>query len=510
MTEKRDVVRRLQQRQSLRGIGNETGLHRVTIRKIKRTAEVEGWLEAGARLPSEQEVARVFSLSRGSKDAHPLDRIKNKIEEWLDDEDVTYTVVHTLVQDYVPCSEATVRRYVQRTFPQHPKVVVPRNHEAGIMEVDFGYAGLTYDWVERRDRKTYLFSGRLALSRYAWRERVYKMDQETFLRCHIHAFDYFGGVPLKVVPDNLKQAVVEASFTEPVPNAVYQEFAIHYGFLISPCLPAMPEHKGGVESDIKYIKRNFWPVFRERQKQKGRPVPDGADMATELASWSSEVAHKRKIKGVGVSPVQLFTDMEKEALRPIPAEPWTRLEVSQAKVQSTWCIQFRKAFYSVPWQYVGKTVRVMANSTTVRIFCDHEEIATHPRARHLWETVRNRLHEPPNATEYIETTRAGVLQRAKALGASVAEVCRQLFEQKGVDGLRPARALLALAKSYGPARLQAACQRVLAYDTVSYRSVHACLKHELDYLPLEPVSAAEQREFTFARPAGFFAAGGTR
>jgi len=98
---------------------------------------------------------------------------------------------------------------------------------------------------------------------------------------HINAFDFFGGVPLIVVPDNLKQAILKASFTEPIPNAVYQEFAIHYGFLISPCLPAKPEHKGGVESDIKYTKRNFWPVFRERQKQKGRAVDPGRGSAGE-------------------------------------------------------------------------------------------------------------------------------------------------------------------------------------------------------------------------------------
>lgn len=510
MTEKRDVVRRLQKNQSLRSIGSETGLHRVTIRKIKRAAETAGWLKEGACLPSEQEVTRALGFRPSIKQVHPLDQIKERIKEWLDDENITYTVIHTLVQDYVTCSEATVRRYIQRTFPQHPKVVVPRDHEPGTMEVDFGHVGTTYDWLERRERKTYLFSGRLALSRYAWRERVYQMDQETFLRCHINAFDFFGGVPLKVVPDNLKQAIVTASFTEPIPNAIYQEFAIHYGFLISPCLPAKPEHKGGVESDIKYTKRNFLPVFRERQKQKGRTVPDGADMATELARWSSEVAHTRTIKGLGVSPNQLFADMEKGVLNPIPTEPWTRVEVAQAKVQSTWCIQFRKAFYSVPWQFVGKTVRVMANATTVRIFLDHQEIATHPRARNAWETVRNRLHEPPNATEYIATTRSGVLQRAKSLGSPIAEVCRRLFDQKGVDGLRPARAVLSLATTYGPARLQAACERVLAYDTVSYRSVHACLKHDLDYLPLEPVTSTEQREFAFARPAGFFSAGGAR
>lgn len=507
MTEKRDVVRRLQAGQSIRSISEEAGIHRVTIRKIKAVATDRGWLVDGAQLPSESAVAEAFGNTGGEHQPHELDRIKHHIKRWLDGGD-SYTVIHQLANEYVRCSEATVRRYIQRTFPKHPKVTVPRSHEPGTLEVDFGYAGLTYDWIERRNRKTWLFSGRLAFSRNAWRERVYRMDVYTFIQCHIHAFEFFGGVPQMVVPDNLKQAILKASFTEPIPNAIYQEFAIHYGFRINPCLPGMPEHKGGVESDIKYTKRNFWPVFVEHQRRKGREVPDGAEMAEALLVWGREVANRRIISGVGASPQTLFDEGERAALLPLPSQPWERVQISQAKVQSTWTIQFDKAFYSVPWQFIGKTVRVMANPTTVRIFHDHKEIAVHPRASRPWERIRNRLHEPPNATEYIAATRAGTIQRAAAIGAPVAEVCRQLFEQKGVDGLRPARAVVSLVKTYGSGRLRNACQRILAYDTVSYSSVHRCLKNKLDMEPIEARQPATPQDFAFARPVGFFGTGG--
>jgi hypothetical protein len=100
------------------------------------------------------------------------------------------------------------------------------------------------------------------------------------------------------------------------------------------------------------------------------------------------------------------------------------------------------------------------------------------------------------------------MRRAASIGSSVAEVCRRLFEQKGVDGLRPARAVVALVKTYGPDRLRWACARVLAYETVKYRSVKDCLKHELDLQPPEPVREPIQQEFAFARPEGYFANGG--
>ena len=116
-----------------------------------------------------------------------------------------------------------------------------------VMEVDFGHLGLTWDTATRSRRRTWMFSGRLRHSRRAYREVVFNQKQQTFFACHIHAFEYFCGVSEKVTPDNLKAAIIVASFEDPLVNRAYR-VAEHYGFLISPCLPRRPEHKGGVES----------------------------------------------------------------------------------------------------------------------------------------------------------------------------------------------------------------------------------------------------------------------
>ena len=269
MTEKYGVVQRLREGQSIRWIRRQSGLHRSTIRSIAAVAGEHGWLDQQTPLPAIEEVSRVLAEPAAERagEAHPLDEHCEKIGEWVKDE-YTYVAIHELVQDLYPCSEATVRRYIQRTFGKPSKPVVHRETVAGaIMEVDFGSIGLTYDRRERRNRKTYVFSGRLRHSRKAHRERVYDQRQETFFECHIHAFEYFGGVPEMVVPDNLKAAVVAASFEDPIVNRAYLDLALHYGFLISPCLPQSPHHKGGVENDIGYIKRRFLPVFRARRKR---------------------------------------------------------------------------------------------------------------------------------------------------------------------------------------------------------------------------------------------------
>jgi transposase len=129
-----------------------------------------------------------------------------------------------------------------------------------------------YDPQSRGNRKTWLFSARLRHSRLAWREATFDQKATTFFRAHMNAFEYFTGVPANVIPDNLKAAVLKASHADPLINRACRGLAEHYGFLICACPPREPRKKGGVENDVKYVKNNFWPVFKETQKAKGYQV----------------------------------------------------------------------------------------------------------------------------------------------------------------------------------------------------------------------------------------------
>jgi transposase len=188
--------------------------------------------------------------------------------------------------------------------------------------VDFGYLGISYDPDSERNRKTYLFSGRLRFSRLAYREIVFDQTGRTFFLCHIHSFEYFGGVPAKTVPDNLKAAVIRASFEDPLVNRAYRELAEHHDFLIDPCAPYCARHKGGVESDVKYVKGNFWPIFKERQRRKGRTIPYADELREELERWTQEVSEVRVVRGVGETPRLLFEEQERPALKPLPPTRW--------------------------------------------------------------------------------------------------------------------------------------------------------------------------------------------
>jgi len=506
MAELRELVRRLRRKQSLRSIQRETGVHRQTLRKLQERADEHGWLDEASPLPNASAIETVWQTADRSE--HGLAKFDAVFDDWVD-KGYSFEVIHALIRGKgFSCSESTVRRYIQRRFPKKVRAVVRRATSPGdVMEVDFGYLGLTFDPVTDRTRKTWIFSGRLRHSRLAWREYVFDQRVETFLRCHENAFEYFSGVPAQVVVDNLKAAVIRAALEDFLLNRTYREFAEHYDFVISPCRPYTPQHKGGVESDIKYVKGNFWPRFREAQKLKGRATPSAGQLAEALEQWTDEVAEARLVRGVGRTPREIFESDERATLRPLPGDRFEHIEWRQCKVQADWRVQVARAYYSVPYRFVGEKVLVCLSAWKVRIFRENELICTHKRAWRPWEYVSNPDHAPPNAAEFLSTTRQGLLRRAGEIDESVRTVAAAIFEDRVADGLRPVRALLNLARKYSTERLKAACERATRYHTENYGSVKRILEKNLDQAPLPHIpTATSQQSFRFARAAGYFEA----
>jgi len=505
MLELREIIRRLKLKQSIREIHRETGTHRTIIRKLRDQARDRGWLTTDAELPAEFEIQTILNGEKEEKDRrHPLDAFALEIKRWAA-AGYTFVVMQRLLRERHECDESTIRRYVRRNYPITRRPVSRRDTRPGeVMEVDFGLLGRVYDPDSGRVRNAYVFSGRLRHSRRAYREVVFDQKQDTFFQCHIRAFEFFGGVPLKVVPDNLKAAIIKASYHDPLVNRAYRMLAEHYGFTISPTLPYTPRHKGGVENDIKFIKNNFWPCFKEKELAKGRDIPCSDDINKELDAWTREV-DERIVRGVGTSPLDLFDLEEKNALRNLPEKRWDPVVWKKHKVQVDWRVQVDNAWYSVPYRHIGAEVYVCLQASIVRIFRDYKEIACHKRAIRKYQKVIRDEHAPPNQQEYLNTNSQGLLQKAAGQGESVRRVTEIIFADRAVDGFRPVRALLALSGKYGTARLNAACDRALEFRTASYTSVKKILQNELD---IKEENRAANREnqtcFRFSRDIGFF------
>ncbi len=508
MTQLIEILIRLKKGESIRNICKETGNHRKVIRKVKEISAEKGWLKPSVTLPSESEMDKAYNEPGKSElKPHILDNHQSDLKRYREEEK-SFVIIHKLVTEHEDCkgiSEATVRRYIHRNFPREPVSVMIRPHEDGVMEVDFGYLGLVYDPFQCRNRKAWVFSGRLRKSRKAYRETVYDQKSGTFFKCHIRAFHHFGGVPKKIVPDNLKSAVVKAAFYDPIINRSYQELARHYDFLISPCLPATPQHKGGVENDIKYIINNFWPYFVEKQKQKGRTIPLLTDLEEALNNWDKDTADIRIIKGVGMSPCELFIE-ESKTLSKLPLEDWDMTDWKECTVRAEWMVQYDCAYYSVPYRYIGEKVMVCANSSSVKVFYGHDLISSHTRAQKKWEYKRNKLHAPPYKEEYLSMTKESLLAWAGSIGKSTLEVAELIFSRKNIDGLRPVRGLLFLSNKYSRERLEAACRRAIYYDTPVYMSVKSILEKKLDResCNTDETTMVNHLPFKFARDDSYF------
>ncbi|KIC73709.1 putative transposase [Neochlamydia sp. EPS4] len=498
-------------KQSIRSINRDTGIHRTIIRNLNKVANNSGWLSNDRSIPSENEIHQAlvaFDLKKSSK-SHGLDPLKPLIKDWLA-KNHSFVVIHKLIQEHITCSESTVRRFIHQHFPKQIQPIMIRQHIPGeCAEVDFGYLGLCFDPESGKNRRAWVFSLRLRHSRKAYREVVFDQSTKTFLACHIHAFEWLGGVPTKIVIDNLKAGVTKASLHEPLLNRSYQQLAEHYAFIISPCLPYKPQHKGGVENDIKYIKRNFLSFFLESQAQKGIEVPSKADFQKALDQWNCEVSEKRKIGGVDRTPQDLFEE-EKEHLKSLPSCRWDALEWYCTIVGKDWRVRFDKVWYSVPYAFIGKEVQVCASQSSLKIFHAGQEIAMHLRSYKPNDYVRINLHAPLQQEEVLNATRGGLLAQAETIGPSTLKLSEELLNDPSHDKLRPVRLILKLALRYSPARLEKACKRALIYGTISYTSIKAILEKALDQKPFEEQSTQldkPQKYFKFARDPQYFTQG---
>jgi transposase len=501
MLEVRDVIHRLRNGQSNRLIEREIGVDRSIVQKIKELSIAHHWLDSESVIPTDEEICKVWNSKSKSQKSHPLDLHRDSLEQWRK-EGYSAPVIYRLLKDKCPCNPQMIRRYLNRNFPKTVQPVMVRPTTPGQdMDIDFGYLGILLD-NEGTKRKAWVFSFRLRHSRRTYREVVLDQKANTFLLCHIHAFEWFGGVPKNVILDNCKAAVIQCTIDNDMIRRSYQELAEHYGFIISPCLPRTPEHKGGVEGDIKFVKGNFLPFFNERQRERKIALPKIQDLTEALEHWGREVADTHIIYGVGRSPLEIFKEEEEKVLQPLPKNRWELTVWSQCVVRKDWRIMCDSAYYAVPYQLIGKTVQVCATTSLVRIFYNHKEVAYHERAKKKWEYKRKAEYAPPLEEEVLQCSREGLLSLAEKVGPSTFQLVEGILSHPSIDKLRPVRHLLQLARKYSQERLEKACHRALIYKMFSYASVKNILENNLDCQPIctEPTSKIIQLpKFRFAR-----------
>lgn len=492
------ILVRLKQQQSFRKISKEMHVRRKTVREVSVLAKKHHWLDPDTSLPNMQElISKTQQAFPEIGKPHVLKPYHDKIKEW-EKEGLSAVVICDLLKKECSCDVQAIRRYIRKNFPNIPDPVMIRTAVPGeVMEVDFGFLGFFLD-EERILRKTWIFSGRLRYSRKAFRKIVFHQKMDVFFLCHILAFEFFRGVPVQVCLDNLKAGVIKSTIDNEKIQTSYQDLARHYQFIIDPCLPYTPEHKGGVESDMKYVKNNFLPFFKASQKEKGQELTI-ADLEKALEKWGDEVADIHIIQKVGRSPRELFQE-EQKLLKPLPLLRWEQTTWAECTVHKEWRINFQSAYYSVPYEYIGKKVLVCATESFVKIFYSHQEIALHQKASKKWEYVRKKEHAPPDKETVLQCSRQGLLCMAEEIGPFTKKVVQTLLEDKKINKLKPIRYILRLSLKYSEDRLEKACQRACYYKTFSYVSISRILRENLeDKIMEEKGKILEIKNYRFFR-----------
>jgi transposase len=489
-----DILRRLQLGEGERRIARDMKISRGTVRKYHEIAKQNKYLETPGDLPSANTLQEVLGPGvQAPRQVSTVEPYRENIQEWLKQGVEMIAIWRRLQENFgYTGGYSSIRRFVHRLEPSEPEVFIRVQSEPGEdLQVDFGSVGLLYDPVTKRMRTAYVFVATLGYSRHQYAELVFEQKIATWIALHKRTFEYFGGVPKRVIPDNLKAAVSQAMVHDPILGEAYRRMALHYGFLISPTIPHTPRHKGKVESGVHYVKRNFFA---------GQEFVDIQTANVHLRNWILNTAGVRKHGTTSEAPLHLFHESEKACLQPLPMEPFQLMEIHLVKVHPDCHVMIGGSFYSVPYGYVGQELAAHVSESFVEIYDRQDLVTTHPRSTRpgQWHT---RVEDyPPAKAAYLIRTPLYCKKLAAQIGPSTQKVVEQLLADRPLDRLRSVQAILQLEESVGSKRLEAACARALHFGDVRYRQIKLILNAALDCEALPEAQPAKPvLSHTFAR-----------
>lgn len=469
-----DIVEDLLNNVPIKKIARTQRIARNTIRKYKKILIkillIKPAISSNIDLIM-KEFTRIRKEERYSENFGWLEKNKKMVELFASECNNYVRLIEELRRNGFSGSYSSLLRYLSKNFANSDKPIMRIETKAGeIAQVDFGYVGNIYDEEDNLFKKAYVFVMVLCYSRDAYYEIVKSQDVNTWCSCHIHAFHHFGGSPKIIIPDNLKSAIIKASFCDPVVNRSYSDLAKHYGFQIDPCIPATPQHKGKVESGVKYVKNNF---------MKLRSFNNFTDANMQLELWNKNTAGQRIHGTTRRKPKELFDLYEKNELTELPLDHFEIPVYKELKVSRDFHIQLDKAYYSVPYELCARYVLARKTDSQVTIFKENRTVAVHfPKNPGKRSTSEH--HMPPDKLKYMKHDTDYCLKKAGFIGENTLLVVKKMLKEEVIRNLRGAQNIIRLEKKYGKSRLENACSRAVFFNNYSYYGIKKILEQELD------------------------------
>jgi transposase len=384
---------------------------------------------------------------------------------------------------------------------------VLRQHYVAGEKLFVDYAGQTVPVVDRHTgeaREAQIFTAVSGASNYTYVEASWTQGLEDWIGAHRRCFDFMGGAHALIIPDNLKAGVTSPCFYDPELNHTYQELAEHYGAAVVPARVRKPRDKAKAESGVQGVER--WILARLRHRR----FLSLSQLNQALVELLTEYNRRpfQKLPGCRES---LFLSLERPALKPLPAQPYQYAQWRTARVNVDYHVEVERHYYSVPYHLLHQQVEVRLSSQVVEIFHRGQRVASHLRSADRGRHTTVTEHMPRHHREYLEWSPDRLVRWAQQVGPATAAVVEQILASRlhPVQGYRACLGILRLGKP-GPARLEAACQRALAINALSYRSIDSILKHGLEAQPLPaPVPSASPIAHANIRGAHYYRARGS-
>lgn len=364
------------------------------------------------------------------------------------------------------------------------KVSGKLNHIAGD-KLYIDYAGKKLQIVDKDTgevRDVEVFVGILPASSYTYVEASYDQTRESLVKSVGNCLRFLGGVPQAIVPDNLKSAVTKSSKYEPVINKTFRDMGHYYGCVINPTRSYSPQDKALVEGAVKLV---YQRIYYEISNMTFFSIEElNKQIRLLLERYNSY-----KLQTTGISRFKQFVELEQEYLNPLPAEPYKIKHYNRAKVQKMGYVFLseQKNYYSVPYRYIGKHVEVQHTIDTVEIYSKKERIATHAKSHRKgnYTTIKNHLS---STHQYYQSwNKKFFVKMAAAIGINTAGYVSKLIDQQSYPevGFKRSQGIISLKHKYPTQRIEAACEKALAYDICSYRIIENILKNHIDMEPVQ-------------------------
>lgn len=359
------------------------------------------------------------------------------------------------------------------------KGYVPIEHKAG-EKMFIDYAGKKLEIICPETgliTKVEVFVATLGASQYTYVEASMSQKAPDFIQSIENALQFFAGVPSCIVPDNLKSAVISPNRIEPEINQQLLSFALHYDTTIMPARVRKPKDKSVVEMAVNITYSRIHAKLHEKIFHSIKEL--NAAIQVLLVSYNKYSFQKKP-----GSRESLYLELEKAALKPLPIDLYEIKIYKTLTVQKNCHIDFRqdKHYYSVPYQYIGRKVKIVVSLNFVEVYCENQRIAVHPRNRKHYAYSTNKEHLPTKHTYNNGWSPEYFINWAMKIGPETQEYIIRILAKKlyAEQNYKSCQGVLAYASKVSNHRLNQACKRALAYENISYKAIENILKNGLD------------------------------